>query len=171
MASPSPVSGLTEKQSRFVLETVRFGRNPTQAARIAGYSEPGAAGWDLIRTPSVQEAVRLERERLIGVIATEVTVALLERVQEHRAAGEAIRAGEKPKGSLMADKDLLRAADLVWGRAGHPSEKSVDGTKGSDLNGIVGISLRDAQAMVEAAKRAALPVLEGQTYEVIPPSK
>lgn len=57
---------LTDKQSSFVRALVRNGGNQTEAAREAGYGDPGARAWDLMRLPHVLAAIRAETERTMA---------------------------------------------------------------------------------------------------------
>ena len=62
----APGIELTPKQRSFVTRVVRIGGNVTEAARQAGYSDPGTAAYDLTRLPHIQAAIRLERGKYIS---------------------------------------------------------------------------------------------------------
>lgn len=76
-SSFAPGIDLTPKQRVFVTELVRTGCNPSQAARVAGYSDAGTSAYDLQRLPHVAAAIRFERERYIsGELANVATGTL-----------------------------------------------------------------------------------------------
>lgn len=49
--------GLTERQAQFVRYFVLLGGNATEAARLAGYAEPGPAGYNLKNSRNVAAAI------------------------------------------------------------------------------------------------------------------
>jgi hypothetical protein len=57
---------LTEMQATFVRALVRNGGNQTEAAREAGYGDPGARAWQLMRLPHILGAIRQETERTMA---------------------------------------------------------------------------------------------------------
>ncbi len=63
-------SGLSEKQKDFVSH-ITSGKTATEAARLAGYAEPGQEGWRLKNTPSVKAAILNVIE---GDIQTDIVV-------------------------------------------------------------------------------------------------
>jgi len=77
-------------QRMFVTAIVRNGVNPTKAAEMAGYSTPRTAGFDVMRLPHVQAAVRLERQRYIsGELANIATGTLREILVDTEAPASA----------------------------------------------------------------------------------
>jgi len=55
---PLGTKKLTDKQAIFVQEYLTNGFKHKQAAEIAGYSDPGVSGCQLIKTPRVQDAIK-----------------------------------------------------------------------------------------------------------------
>jgi hypothetical protein len=121
--SIAPGIELTSKQRSFVTELVRTGCTPTQAARVAGYSQPGTAAYDLQRLPHVAAAIRFERQRFINNelanIATGTLVAVMTdkeapasaRVQAARTALE--MSGDLSKGRGKADDEDRPLSELT----------------------------------------------------------
>lgn len=56
---------LTDMQVSFIKQLAR-GTPQGEAARIAGYAGPDQQAWHLLRMPHIMEAVRKERDRIIG---------------------------------------------------------------------------------------------------------
>lgn len=56
---------LTEKQAAFVGLYVELGGQQTKAAELAGYADPGASAYRLMRLSHVQAAIRGEQSRLV----------------------------------------------------------------------------------------------------------
>jgi hypothetical protein len=82
---------LTQMQRSFVTVLVRQGCNPTQAARIAGYSTPRTAAYDLLRSSSVQAAVAFERSRYVSCELANIATATLKEVMADPAAPASAR--------------------------------------------------------------------------------
>lgn len=82
---------LTPKQRTFVLQLVRTGTNPTNAAREAGYSDAGTSAYDLMRLPHVAAAIRLERERYISGELANVATGTLHAILVDKAAPASAR--------------------------------------------------------------------------------
>lgn len=82
---------LTQMQRSFVTVLVRQGCNPTQAARIAGYSTPRTAAYDLLRSPSVQTAVAFERSRYVSCEMANLATATLTEIMNDTAAASSAR--------------------------------------------------------------------------------
>lgn len=82
---------LTPKQRAFVLQLVRTGTNPTNAAREAGYSDAGTSAYDLMRLPHVAAAIRLERERYVSGELANVATGTLHAILVDKAAPAAAR--------------------------------------------------------------------------------
>jgi len=82
---------LTPKQRTFVLQLVRTGTNPTNAAREAGYSDAGTSAYDLMRLPHVAAAIRLERERYISGELANVATGTLHAILTDKAAPASAR--------------------------------------------------------------------------------
>lgn len=86
-----PGVDLTPKQRTFVSELVRTGCNPSQAARVAGYSDAGTSAYDLQRLPHVAAAIRLERERYISGELANVATGTLHQIMVDKGAPAAAR--------------------------------------------------------------------------------
>lgn len=86
----APGIELTPKQRSFVTRMVRIGGNVTEAARQAGYSDPGTAAYDLTRLPHIQAAIRLERGKYIsGELANIATGTLHDILLDKEAPASA----------------------------------------------------------------------------------
>lgn len=70
--------GLTESASVFVKHYCA-GVSQTEAARLAGYSNPGTEAWRLLRTPSVMEAITRESERRLLTEGQQAALAFMIR--------------------------------------------------------------------------------------------
>lgn len=53
---------ITDQQKDFVNYLVREGKNPTEAARLAGYAHPKQSAYDLTRNPSIIALLRQTRQ-------------------------------------------------------------------------------------------------------------
>lgn len=93
---------LTDQQKRFVDELVSTGCTPTEAARRAGYSDPGQEAWRLMRKAHVVSEVRELRERLISGHAANVAVSTLMEIMQDGAAPASAR--------VSAARTVLEAA-------------------------------------------------------------
>ncbi len=81
---------LTIKQRAFVTTLVRTGCTPTQAARIAGYSDAKVSAHDLLRAAHIQTAVRFERSRYVmSDLANIATSTLKEVMLDHGSPASA----------------------------------------------------------------------------------
>ena len=106
---------MTERRRQFVHELVHRGCTPTEAARRAGYSQPGHEAFRLLRHPLVQAAIRAEREAVVSGSLASVALATLHEVMTDREASPSARvaaartvlelAGELGKGKSDADED------------------------------------------------------------------
>lgn len=79
----APTETLTDKQKEFV-KFILKGRNPEQAARAAGYSSPNVQGYELIRKPNVQNALRhlyKKHEMVADISRKKVMDGLLEAIE------------------------------------------------------------------------------------------
>lgn len=70
---------------------VRQGCNPTQAARQAGYSDPGVSAFDLMRTLHIQEAIRHERARYISGDLANIATATIRAIMMDEGAPASAR--------------------------------------------------------------------------------
>jgi hypothetical protein len=111
----APGIELTAMQREFVVQLVRTGTNVTNAARLAGYEVPQRAGYELSRTPHVQAAIQMERQRYISGELANVATGTLRHIMEDKKAPAAARvqaartvmemAGHLGKSSKTADDD------------------------------------------------------------------
>ena len=53
---------ITDQQREFVNYLVRESKNPTEAARLAGYAHPKQSAYDLTRNPSIAALMRQTRQ-------------------------------------------------------------------------------------------------------------
>lgn len=107
----APGIELTPMQREFVVQVVRTGTNPTNAARLAGFSVPQRAGFELMRLPHVQAAIQFERQRYISGELANVATGTLRQVMEDKKAPAAAR---------------VQAARTVMEMAGHIGKASKD---------------------------------------------
>lgn len=78
-------SDITDMQVAFV-EAMTAGKCPTEAARLAGYAHPSQAGYKLIRSPEVMDAIQDARRRLIGGRMASLAVQTLETIMRDASA-------------------------------------------------------------------------------------
>lgn len=62
VALTSPLHYLTDQQKLFVEQIIK-GKAPNVAARIAGYAAPDTQGYQIVKSPKVQEAIRFLYKR------------------------------------------------------------------------------------------------------------
>jgi hypothetical protein len=87
----SPGIELTPMQRAFVLGIVRNGGKPSQAARLAGYSDPDTSGYDLSRLPHIQAAIKIERNKYLSNELANCASATLHEIMLDREAAPAAR--------------------------------------------------------------------------------
>lgn len=144
---------LTDQQTSFVEQLVSNGCTQTEAARRAGYADPGMEAWRLMRKPHVIAAVREHRERLISGSLANVAAETFREVMENKAYPAAAR---------------VAAARAVWEAAGHFS--GADKNKGQDrpLNEMTEDELRafiaKADAVANGQPLASITVVEAVTH-------
>lgn len=122
---------LTLKQSAFVSNLVRQGCNPTQAARQAGYSDPGVSAFDLMRTPHIQEAIRQERARYISGDLANIATGTLRAIMMDENAPAAARVS-------AARTALELAGELGQGRRDTDEDRPLSEMSASDLEQLIG---------------------------------
>lgn len=85
-------SQLTEMQKVFVRASVLNGMCPTDAARVAGYQDPHARSYELVRKPHVQEAMRqLRAAKLSGELANTALDVMRGLMEDEHATPAAVR--------------------------------------------------------------------------------
>lgn len=84
---PELAGVLTEKQAAFVRAMVRNGGNQTEAAREAGYGDPGARGWGLMQLPHVLAAIRAETERTMAGAGAKAVGWMVKALDDQKLAG------------------------------------------------------------------------------------
>lgn len=138
--------GLTEQQARFVQNTVN-GLSQTDAARQAGYAEPGVAGYQLKRNPRIIAAIHAEQALVIGGDLANAALGVLRD----------ILTGDHPA------KLKLDAAKTVLDRAGHIAPKAGDAPTGEDKP-LAEMSVDELEAFIrrgrQAVEQAAAPIIE-----------
>lgn len=83
VANTSPLHVLDERQTRFVKEIVA-GRPPQTAARIAGYAEPQAKAYQVLKYPKIQDAIRYlykKHEKAADMTRKKVMDGFLEAIE------------------------------------------------------------------------------------------
>lgn len=121
---------LTQMQRSFVTALVRQGCNPTQAARIAGYSTPRTAAYDLLRNPSVQTAVAFERNRYVSCELANIATATLKEVMVDPAAPASAR--------VAAARTVLEmAGDLGRNRQDADDDRALSEMSAEDLTRLI----------------------------------
>jgi hypothetical protein len=121
---------LTQMQRSFVTALVRQGCNPTQAARIAGYSTPRTAAYDLLRSPSVQTAVAFERSRYVSCELANIATATLKEVMVDPAAAASAR--------VAAARTVLEmAGDLGRNRKEAEDDRALSEMSAEDLTKLI----------------------------------
>lgn len=131
---------LTQMQRTFVATLVRQGCSPTQAARIAGYSSPRTAAYDLLRHPSVQTAVAFERSRYISGELANVATSTLHAVMTDPDAPAAAR--------VAAARTVLEmSGDLGRSRQEASDEFSLSEMTADELGSLIARWQGERQAM------------------------
>lgn len=82
---------LTLKQRAFITTLVRTGCTPTQAARLAGYSDAKVSAYDLLRAAHIQTAIRFERNRYVTSDMANAATSTLNEVMHDRDAQASAR--------------------------------------------------------------------------------
>lgn len=137
----APIAGaLTDKQALFVRAMVRNGGNQTEAAREAGYGDPGARAWELMRLPHVLAALRAETER--QVLAGSA-----------KGVGWMVRALDDPK---LPGAVRFQCARWLAEAGGHglAAQRAALGLPG-DEKPLSDMSLAELDAFIAAGKAAA----------------
>ena len=136
---------LTAMQAAFVRAYVLNGGRQTDAAREAGYQDPGARAWELMRLPHVRAAI-------------DESVAI--RCEEGRAVAmatliEVAREGSNENARVSAAKALATIGGLV-----KPQQ-----TQDMDKKPLSDMDVDELAAFIGKA-RAALAVADGRVIEV-----
>ena len=84
-------TALTGLQAEFVRHLVLEGCSQTEAARRAGYADPGPRAYELIRKPHVQDAILAEQRRVINGDLANVALRTLRNVMEDETAPASAR--------------------------------------------------------------------------------
>lgn len=87
----SPVHMLDERQKVFV-DSIIKGRSPTQAARIAGYSQPESQGANIAKSPKIAAAIQYlykKHEAVADVSRKKVMDGLLEAIDMAKMQADA----------------------------------------------------------------------------------
>lgn len=145
---------LTQMQRTFVATLVRQGCSPTQAARIAGYSSPRTAAYDLLRHPSVQTALAFERTRYISGELANVATSTLHAVMTDPDAPAAAR--------VAAARTVLEmSGDLGRARQEASDERALSELSADELGSLIERwqGERHALATPEAGAEADRPQL------------
>jgi hypothetical protein len=157
-----PVTQTTDLQTRFALG-LSLGLGPTEAARVAGYSNPSVAGARLGRDPRIRAIIRERRGRRIDKLAS-LSLYELEALIKNRKISPAVR--------FNAIKLSLALAGHVEPKAPETDEDALCGKPVSEMS----IAELDAFLASERGKRAsdakpvmdATPLLEVETTSVEP---
>ncbi|KQT46606.1 hypothetical protein ASG52_12870 [Methylobacterium sp. Leaf456] len=100
---PLKSGALTRQETQFVHAMTRI-NNPTEAARLAGYTQPSSRGGDLMRRPEVVARVQAEVQHILRTRGAEVGVRVLIEIAE----------GEKFTGPAraMAARELVKLSGV-----------------------------------------------------------
>lgn len=150
--------GLTSMQRLFVVAFVANGGNGRAAAKAAGYADPDAAQYNLVRSAHVAAAIADARQRKISELAT-AGLDLLEQVIRGTLDG-------------VKPKERLEASKFVINLAGHVAPKAADGDTDDDKP-LEEMTIQELEDFVrrgeEAAKRAKQPIIDGAARELVAP--
>lgn len=135
---------LTDLRKKFV-DLVVIGNNPTESARLAGYSDPRQAAYYLLRQPKVAAAIRARSEALLMTEGAVVGVGTLLQVAKNEKYSPAAR---------------VRAAESLLDRAGigvKPKENQPLGAKPiGDMDlGELDAFIKAGSAALERHRQAA----------------
>jgi len=108
-----PSQPLTERQRLFVHFLVHDKLPQTAAARQAGFRQPGAAAWELMRNPKVQAAIaeeRAEYARASGMTKRKVIEGFLEAINMARIKADpvAMIAGWREIGKMCGFYEAIK---------------------------------------------------------------
>ena len=110
---------LNEMQKAFINYLVYEGKNPTESARLAGYSHPKQSAYVLTRTPSIMTNIQQTRQRIYQTDLPSLAIATLKSVMLDPDA---------PSGSrVQASRTALELA----GDLGSKSENDINTRKHS----------------------------------------
>lgn len=90
-ALTSPVHYLTDQQKLFC-DSILKGRSPGQAARIAGYANPDAQGYNLVKAPKISAAIKYlhkKHEKVADISRKKVMDGMLEAIDMARIQADA----------------------------------------------------------------------------------
>lgn len=82
---------MSDQQQAFVDYLVKEQKNPTEAARLAGYSHPKQSAYTLTRSPVVSAAIRLARQTIYQGELASLAVHTLKDVMADQDAPSAAR--------------------------------------------------------------------------------
>ena len=71
---------LNEMQKQFIHYLVYEGKNPTESARLAGYSHPKQSAYVLTRTPNIMNSIQQTRQRIYQTDLSSLAIATLKSV-------------------------------------------------------------------------------------------
>ncbi len=148
------VRGLTDMERAFVQEYLVNGGKQKAAATVAGYADPSACGWHLSRSPKIQSALRVLRQRKILALAT-AGLAFVEATIE----------GTNDATMSQRLKASMWAVELAGHVAPKPGQEQPDEDKPmaemtvSELEGVI-------RRGEEAIRRAQQPTIEGEAVTV-----
>ena len=142
---------LTPMQRTFVLTLVRQGCTPTQAARVAEYSDPKVSAHDLLRSTHIQTAIRFERNRYVVCDLANVAINTLKGVMTDAQAPASAR--------VAASRTVLElAGELGRGKIDTESDRPYSELSADELNQL--INQWDAE-------RAGLTIAAGSKNELL----
>jgi len=100
----------TDQQKEFVQYLVRENKNPTEAARLAGYLHPKQSAYDLTRNPSIIMLIRQARQTiyqtdLASLAADTLKVVMLDPDAPASAKVSAARTSLELAGDLTKNAD------------------------------------------------------------------
>jgi len=113
---------LNEMQKSFIHYLVYEGKNPTESARLSGYSHPKQSAYVLTRTPSIMASIQQTRQRIYQTDLSSLAIATLKSVMLDPDA---------PSGSrVQASRTALELA----GDLGSKTENDINNKSVSELS-------------------------------------
>tara|TARA_B100001758_G_scaffold200980_1_gene179879 strand:+ start:52 stop:498 length:447 start_codon:yes stop_codon:yes gene_type:complete len=121
---------ITDQQREFVNYLVRESKNPTEAARLAGYAHPKQSAYDLTRNPSIAALMRQTRQTVYQTELASLSADTLRNVMLDIDAPASAKVS-------AARTALELAGDLNKGSDDPTSSRSLSEMSPDELAGII----------------------------------
>ena len=121
---------ITDQQREFVNYLVRESKNPTEAARLAGYAHPKQGAYDLTRNPSIAALMRQTRQTVYQTELASLSADTLRNVMLDIDAPASAKVS-------AARTALELAGDLGKGSDDPTSSRSLAEMSPDELAGII----------------------------------